>query len=316
MISQPVQYLTITAEQQQQRIDNFLMARFKTVPKSRIYQMLRKGEVRVNKKRVKALYKLQCDDMVRIPPIHMQEEAAPLPASPKLLAELAERIIFENEQILVINKPAGLAVHAGSGVSIGLIEALWQLYPQHETLSLVHRLDRGTSGCLLLGKNLQVLRQLQQLLRDRTMRKVYRLLVVGHWPEKLTTVTAPLRKNSLLSGERVVRVDTVDGKDATTQFRVLQRFEKLTLLEAIPVTGRTHQIRVHAAYAGYPILGDDKYGIDDANKHYARQGHKRLCLHAYSLKFCLPGSGESGARGESIEVTAQRDAEFSAVAAT
>jgi 23S rRNA pseudouridine955/2504/2580 synthase len=199
---------------------------------------------------------------------------------------ITQSIIFEDADFIILNKPAGLAVHGGSGISLGVIEALRQLRPKQKFLELVHRLDRDTSGCLLIAKKSSLLKEVHQLLLEREVQKTYLLLVAGQCQFSDQTITAPLRKNTLKSGERLVVVDP-EGKPAKTVFRCIQHFNGMTLLEAKPVTGRTHQIRVHAAYMGHPILGDEKYGSGEGNKSLRQLGIKQLCLHSLSLSFYL-----------------------------
>ncbi len=288
-----VEYVVIDEGYQHQRIDNFLRARFKGVPKSVIYRIIRKGEVRVNKKRVKPEYKLQTEDIVRVPPVKYEEKSAN-DISPKLkvVAQLESQILFEDDALIVINKPAGLAVHGGSGLNFGLIEALRSLRPDAKQLELVHRLDRDTSGCLMIAKKRSMLRVLHEQLRAKTMQKNYWALVDGNWDAKVRKVDEPLKKNTLQSGERVVRVDKSEGKESQTLFRVLERFSSCTLVQASPVTGRTHQIRVHTACKGHPIAGDNKYGNNDFTDFMNKKGLKRMFLHAYSLKFAHPATGD------------------------
>lgn len=277
-----------SAEDAGQRLDNFLTRYLKGVPKSRIYRILRKGEVRVNKGRVNASYRLANGDQVRIPPIRVAEtQQATSP--PKPLQEILERrILFEDEQLLVINKPSGLAVHGGSGLSFGLIEALRAMRPEASGLELVHRIDRDTSGCLLLAKKRALLRDLHEQIRLNRVEKRYQALLVGRWKRSKQRVDAPLLKNVSQGGERMVRVDP-RGKPAQTQFTVQRRWSEYTLVEALLETGRTHQIRVHAAHLGSPIAGDDKYGDALANETLRALGLKRLFLHAAVLAFTLPG---------------------------
>lgn len=291
-----VRFLTIDAELAGQRLDNFLMAQLKGVPKSRIYNLVRKGEVRVNKGRSRPDYKLCAGDLVRVPPVRTAEArvAAPAKAGNQLVALLDQSVLFENEGLLVINKPPGLAVHGGSGVNLGLIETLRQMRPEARYLELVHRLDRDTSGCIMVAKKRSYLRHLQAALRDKVegqIEKVYCALVVGHWPARLHQVNAPLLRTEVGADERYVRVHP-DGKPSLTLFNVIQRYQGFTLVEARPVTGRTHQIRVHARHAGHGLVGDEKYGDDDINLHMRNQGIKRLFLHASSLGFCLPGEAQ------------------------
>ena len=280
---QAVVLVGIDAELAGQRIDNFLLARARGVPRSHVYRILRRGEVRVNKGRVKPDYRLQPGDLVRIPPLRTVEPRPPGEAPQSRLRGLAGAILYEDERLLVLDKPAGLAVHGGSGLSFGLIEAMRQLRPGAE-LELVHRLDRDTSGCLLLAKRASTLRDLHRLMRENGVEKRYLALLVRPLPRPEMTLDAPLLKNTLKSGERVVRVDTAQGKPARTQFRRLRRLGDLDLVEARLITGRTHQIRVHAAHLGAPVAGDEKYGDEAANKALRALGLRRLFLHAAFLE--------------------------------
>jgi 23S rRNA pseudouridine955/2504/2580 synthase len=277
-----------SSEDDGQRLDNFLLRYLKGVPKSHIYRLLRKGEVRVNKGRVNASTRLAVGDQVRIPPLRVAE-AEPAASPPRPLQELLERrILFEDQGLLLINKPSGLAVHGGSGLSFGLIEALRAMRPQESGLELVHRIDRDTSGCLLLAKRRSVLRDLHEQIRLNRVEKRYLALLAGRWRHGKERVDAPLLKNVTQGGERMVRVDP-RGKPAQTQFSVQRRFAGYSLVEALLETGRTHQIRVHAAHIGSPIGGDEKYGDDKVNEQLRGLGLKRLFLHAASLSFSLPG---------------------------
>lgn len=283
-----VSFVTITEDHLGQRIDNFLITHLKGVPKSAIYKILRKGEVRVNKKRIKPVYKLQLDDIVRIPPIKVAEREEFVPTKLDKIAQLEEAILFEDKYLIVINKPSGMAVHGGSGLSYGLIEALRALRPDERSLELVHRLDRDTSGCLLIAKRRSVLTSLHEQLREKTMEKNYWALVDGQWDSKTKNVTEGLRKNTLQSGERIVRVDNNEGKPSHTRFKVLERFDDCSLVLASPVTGRTHQIRVHTQCEGHPIAGDDKYGDQAFDAAMRKVGLNRLFLHAHDLRFYHP----------------------------
>lgn len=281
-----VRWLDISDDMAGQRIDNFLRTQLKGVPKSMIYRILRKGEVRVNKKRIKPDYKLQAGDLVRVPPVRVAPPSD-LP-NPNLgqVNQLSAMILYEDDDLLVVNKPAGMAVHGGSGISFGVIEALRSLR-EKETLELVHRLDRETSGCLLVAKKRSVLRHLNTQLREKQMKKVYLALVKGEWSKLDRAVTAPLKKQVLQSGERIVRVDS-EGKASETRFKIRQRFAEGTLVQASPVTGRTHQIRVHTLAAGHPIAQDDKYGDAEFSNAMRKQGLSRLFLHAETLSFYHP----------------------------
>jgi 23S rRNA pseudouridine955/2504/2580 synthase len=280
-----VHYYTIMLEEAGQRLDNYLIRILKGVPKSHIYRIIRSGEVRVNKKRTKASSRIACGDHVRVPPIRTTE-ASIISVGRSLELRLQESIIFEDHRLLVINKPTGIAVHGGSGLSLGVIEALRKIRPDISYLELVHRLDKETSGCLLLAKKRSVLRAIQAALTARQVTKIYWTILVGRWDNRDTyLVDAALEKNILQSGERLVRV-SVSGKAAQTQFCLLENYSEACFVEAKPKTGRTHQIRVHSAYLGHPILGDDKYG-----KSHDRMGESklpsRLYLHARSIRFNL-----------------------------
>lgn len=283
-----------------QRIDNFLISHLKGAPKTLIYRILRKGEVRVNKGRIRPDYRLQAGDLIRIPPLRLPPPDLPPVVGQGLLERLEASIVFEDNQLLVVNKPAGIAVHGGSGLQFGIIEAFRQLRPQCKELELVHRLDRDTSGLLLLAKKRSQLRRLHAALRNNSIDKGYMALVAGSWPTSRKQVNAPLQRSNLRSGERMVEVNPA-GKESLTLFRVLQRFDNLaTLVEASPVTGRTHQIRVHARYAGHPIAGDSKYGDDTFSKHIRELGGKRLFLHAHWLR--IPQE-----EGPALELRAEPD---------
>ncbi|TVZ38967.1 23S rRNA pseudouridine955/2504/2580 synthase [Alteromonadaceae bacterium 2753L.S.0a.02] len=296
-MSEKVQYLTITEDNAGQRLDNYLISRLKGAPKSLIYRIIRKGEVRVNKGRAKPERKLDLGDVVRVPPVKLSETGAPKAAGKPLLDLLEESILYHSREFLVVNKPAGLAVHGGSGVSLGLIEALRQLMPDETALELVHRLDRETSGCIMVARKRSMLRYLQDLLRgEKQLQKHYVALVHGRWPNRAHKVEAPLLKSEANGGERIVRVRP-EGKPSKTEFTVLRRFNEATLLEARPITGRTHQIRVHAQHKGHPLVGDDKYGDDDLNGQMKALGFRRLFLHAAFLGVPLPN-------GEQLEVSA------------
>jgi len=282
-----VRLLVIDAEQEGQRIDNYLKTQLKGVPKSLIYRILRKGEVRVNKKRIKPEYKLIAGDEVRVPPVRVAEANELPSAKLSSIQALEAMILFEDDALIVLNKPAGMAVHGGSGLSFGVIEALRSLRPESRFMELVHRLDRDTSGCLLIAKKRSVLKSLHEQLRLKTMRKQYSALVRGQWQAHVKVVNAPLLKNVLQSGERIVRVNP-EGKPSETRFHILKRFAEATLVEASPITGRTHQIRVHTAHAGHPIACDDKYGEATFDGKMRGLGLQRLFLHASRLTFRHP----------------------------
>lgn len=274
-----------------QRIDNFLISRLKGVPKSRIYRMIRKGEVRVNRGRAKAQYRLKSGDIVRIPPVRISESTT-LPVSAGMLkSRLGNRIVYEDADLLAIDKPFGIAVHGGTGLSFGLIEGLRELRKNDRFLELVHRLDRDTSGCLLIAKKRSVLKSLHESFRAGRVRKCYSALLAGVLPKKKIRVDQPLRKNVKMSGEWMVEIQA-DGKVSTTDFFSRCKYRESTLVEAMPKTGRTHQIRVHAASLGFPIVGDERYGDTDYNRRFRKLGLKRLFLHARSLEFEHPRTGE------------------------
>ncbi|AYN95134.1 23S rRNA pseudouridine(955/2504/2580) synthase RluC [Pseudomonas sp. LTJR-52] len=300
-----VQLFEVSSELAGQRIDNYLRTLLKGAPKTFIYRILRKGEVRVNKGRIKPDYRLQAGDIIRVPPMRLPEKDEPAPVS-QALAELMEAaIVYEDKTLIVINKPAGIAVHGGSGVSLGVIEVFRQIRPDAKDLELVHRLDRDTSGLLMIAKRRSMLRHLHEALRGDGVDKRYHALVRGHWPAAKKQIRAPLMKNNLRSGERMVEVN-VEGKDALTEFRVLRRYgDFATLVEAKPVTGRTHQIRVHAKHAGHSIAGDPKYGDEAFSREIRDLGGKRLFLHAASLNVPLPN-------GETLQLTAPVDETWAA----
>jgi len=286
----PVSLRTITAEEAGQRIDNFLMRHFKAVPRSRVYRLLRKGEVRVNRKRVDAEYRIVAGDEVRLPPVRIDSGDEPGRPSSSLTELIERAVIFQDKHLMVLDKPAGVAVHGGSGMSYGVIEALRASRPR-ETLELVHRLDRDTSGCLAVARDRATLTALHALIRQSGMHKTYLALVSGSWQLGTKRIDAPLATDNRQHGERHVRVAAA-GKESVSVFKPVQFFGNLaTLMEVDIPTGRTHQIRVHAAYAGHPLLGDDKYGDRERNAELKRHGLKRIFLHAQSIAFDWPGSG-------------------------
>ena len=305
-IATGVQLLEVSAGLEGQRIDNFLLARLKGVPKTMIYRILRKGEVRVNKGRIKPDYRIKEGDIVRVPPMRMTQADEPAPLAKGLLERLEAAIVHEDKGLIVLNKPAGIAVHGGSGLTYGVIEAFRQMRPQCKEIELVHRLDRDTSGLLMIAKKRSMLRHLHEALRGDGVDKRYMALVRGRWPASRKQIDAPLQKSNVRSGERMVEVNP-EGKDALTLFKVIRRFgEFATLIEASPITGRTHQIRVHALYAGHAIAGDSKYGDEEFSKEIREMGGKRLFLHASDLKFTLPD-------GEVLAVHAEPDEQWQKV---
>jgi 23S rRNA pseudouridine955/2504/2580 synthase len=277
-----VQWLEVGEDSQAQRIDNFLLRELKGVPKSHVYRVLRSGEVRVNSGRVKPDYRLQVGDRVRVPPMRMSPRA---PARPR---PLNLPVAFEDASLLVIDKPAGVAVHGGSGVSFGVIESLRAERPQAKFLELAHRLDRDTSGLLVVAKKRSALVELHRMLREGEVRKIYYAVVKGAVAQKTLELREPLHKYVTASGERRVGVNP-GGMSAFTKARRLKSSADFSLLEVELLTGRTHQIRVHLAHAGHPIVGDQKYGDFELN----RRLKQRLLLHAARLSFRHPVSGES-----------------------
>src|SRR3569623_724196 len=329
--SKYVEWLEIDEQADGQRIDNFLINHLKGVPKSFIYRVLRRGEVRVNKGRVKPDYRLQSGDVVRVPPLRRPDATTLPPPGRHLIEVINNSVLYEDSGLLIINKPPGVAVHGGSGVNHGIIAALrsarpdtppggavlggWGVNPviilalrcaRPDTpgLELVHRLDRDTSGCLMIAKKRSTLRALHALLREESgVDKRYVALLQGRWRGGGRRAAAPMKKNVLSSGERSVRVDE-EGKAAETRVRPLRRYAMASLVEAAPLTGRTHQIRVHAVHLGHAIAGDEKYGDETFNAAMKGYGLRRLFLHAASLRFHLPNSEQA------IEVQAPLSAEL------
>lgn len=280
---QNVTWFEVDEYQAGQRIDNFLFSRLKGVPKSRIYRLIREGQVRVNKKRIKAETKLAIGDQIRVAPIrYEQKDQTDVPVSDKMAQGLLSRIVYEDEGMLVINKPSGIAVHGGSGVNYGLIEALRSATGK-KYLELVHRIDRDTSGLVMISKKRSALKTLQDLLREHKIQKTYAAIVKGQVALDTQLIDAPLLRYELNNGERRVRV-AKEGKPSQTQWKVAERFRHATLVHASPLSGRTHQIRVHGLSIGHPLVGDDKYGhqVD-----YKGPNPRRLCLHAMGLE--VPG---------------------------
>lgn len=286
-----VSFTDVGPEHDGQRLDNFLIRYLKGVPKSRIYNLLRKGEVRVNKGRVKPNTRVKEGDVIRIAPIRIAQRGELPAVGADLRRYLSDNILFEDEGMLIFNKPSGLAVHGGSGVSLGAIEAFRSERPEDKFLELVHRLDRETSGCLMFAKKRSVLIELQAALQRNQIKKTYKALVKGHWPKGKGTINAPLKKNQLSSGERIVKVDR-EGKASVTHFTISKRFDLATLLEVSLETGRTHQIRVHCQFSDAPIVGDEKYGDKIFNESLRSFGSRRLFLHASSVRFMHPLSGD------------------------
>ncbi len=275
-----------------QRIDNYLLTQLKGVPKSHVYRILRTGQVRVNGGRIQAGRKLAAGDVIRMPPLRMGvHESEALPVGEAFRRRLESSVLLEDSEILVINKPARLAVHGGSGLALGIIEGMRRIRGEAKFLELVHRLDRDTSGCLVLAKKRSALRDLHEQFRENLVDKVYVALLDGRWQETSRTITAALEKNTLQSGERLVKA-SARGKAAVTRFRRKECYRDWTLVEAEPETGRTHQIRVHAKCLGYPVAGDERYGAPERLRETHRIGLRRLFLHASRLSFNHPASGQ------------------------
>ena len=288
-----VKWLTVDEESAGQRLDNFLIRHLKGVPKTHVYRIIRSGEVRVNKGRASADTRIETGDVVRLPPVRISEKVAEKAARPAPGREFP--LLLEDDALMAIDKPAGVAVHGGSGVSFGVIEQLRQARPLAKLLELVHRLDRETSGILLVAKKRSALKHLQDQFRERETGKTYLALVQGSWPEKLKVIDSALHKFLLPDGERRVKVtsnEDPDGMRSITLVKVAERLVDCTLLEVTIKTGRTHQIRVHLASQGHPIAGDDKYGDFEWNKVLQKQGLKRMFLHAWRLQFSHPATGK------------------------
>ena len=289
-----VEVVIVTDESDGQRLDNFLLRHLKGVPKTHVYRIIRSGEVRVNKGRAGADRRVAAGDRVRLPPVRTSQKTAEKLESPAPAREFP--VLFEDEHLIAIDKPAGVAVHGGSGVSFGVIEQLRAARPQARLLELVHRLDRETSGILLVAKKRSALKAVQQQFRERETGKTYLALVSGDWPVGKKVIDRPLLKYLQPDGERRVKVASEsdpDGMRSITLVKVRDRLAGFTLLEVTIKTGRTHQIRVHLASEGYRIAGDDKYGDFELNKVLARRGLKRMFLHAWRLRFKHPASGEA-----------------------
>ena len=285
-----VRKVRIDSEQAGQRIDNFLRRELPGVPKGRVYRLLRRGEVRVNGGRIRAEYKLQEGDEVRVPPVTIRAEGEP--PSEKLAASLAERVLFEDKRLLVIDKPSGIAVHGGSGISHGVVEMLRHARPELHDLSLVHRLDRETSGCLVLAKKRSALRELHECFREGLVEKSYLGLAVGDWQLGEQLIDEPLFVQNRQGGERHVIVSN-EGKSAQTRVQLSRKYGKYSLMQCSPLTGRTHQIRVHLEHYDHPLLGDERYGEGDENRAARKLGLKRLFLHAQSIAFPDSSGNES-----------------------
>ena len=296
-----VRLLEVDEDSAGQRLDNFLMRHLKGVPKTHVYRIIRSGEVRINKGRVSAETRVQTGDVVRLPPVRISEKVAEKAERPAPAKDFPA--LLEDEHMVALSKPAGVAVHGGSGVSFGIIEQMRQARPESKFLELVHRLDRETSGILLVAKKRSALIHLQDQFRERETGKTYLALVQGAWPANKKVIDQPLHKYLQADGERRVRVTTVDDPEGmrsitlvkvrkVMEARPMQGLPAMSLLEVTIKTGRTHQIRVHLSSQGHPIVGDDKYGDFDLNRRVQKQGLKRMFLHAWRLQFNHPASGE------------------------
>ena len=302
-----VNFIDVDEGNDGQRLDNFLLSLLKGAPKTLVYRIIRKGEVRINKGRAKADSRLKKGDRVRVPPVRLPEANEVPDVSPALQKILKDSVLFEDDALLAINKPHGLAVHGGSGVSLGLIEALRKVRPDHNFLELVHRLDRDTSGVILIAKKRKALTALQQMLVDkRGISKKYLALVHGHWDPAVSDIRLPLLRTERQSGERVVVVSE-EGKSCHTRTRLLSEGKRYSLVEAEPVTGRTHQIRVHCLAQGAVIAGDEKYSDRTEKQQDKDEGIRRLCLHAWRLSFRHPISGER------LSIEAKPDGELKSI---
>ena len=275
--------LAVPGEREGQRLDNFLLGFFKHVPRSLLYRLIRQGRIRVDRKRVRPAFRLEAGQMIQLPAI---QDLAPVPAVNEKVQykhDIRRLILYEDASLLVLNKPAGLAVHGGSGLSFGVIELLRRQRADLPFVELVHRLDRETSGCLMIAKRRSMLLFLHQALRQQQLVKRYQALVAGTWPKRRHTVSCPLEKYVNRAGQRFVKV-SAGGKPSVTRFTLAQRFRESSLIVAQPVTGRTHQIRVHSAHVQRPILGDEKYGDPELNRRWRRLGLHRLFLHACEVE--------------------------------
>lgn len=288
---QGVSFITVDDDHADRRLDNFLIGYFASLPRTRIYRMIRKGEVRVNKGRIKQNYRLQTGDTVRVPPMYLSTQEKPSTPPEKLSELIGNSIIYEDDYLIAINKPSNIAVHSGSTVQYGVIEILRAQRPETDFLELIHRLDRATSGCLLIAKGHKTLRGMHGILKSGHVKKNYLALLKGQLTDTMRTVDVPLNKVSTESGDRMVRVDNA-GKQALTHFHSQEHFRVASLSRIELVTGRTHQIRVHAAYIDHPLAGDEKYGDWEFNRAMEKLGLKRLFLHAETLSFEMPGTGK------------------------
>ena len=280
---QKVKNIKIDLESKGMRLDNYLISLLKGIPKSKIYSIIRKGEVRLNSKRIKPRHKIQEGDIVRIPPLKIIENETVKPSS-NIVEIIKEKIIFEDKSILVINKPVGIASHGGSGISLGLIEIVRQIIPSYENVQLVHRLDKDTSGCIVLTKKKSVLREMHNELRNHSVEKKYVAITKGHWQQNSIDVNLNLLKLKNKSGEQKVKVSD-EGKESITKFKVIKQNKNFSQINCTLLTGKTHQIRVHCQHLEHPIMGDRKYGDKDFNKLAKKIGITRMMLHASSINF-------------------------------
>lgn len=289
-----VQTVSVTEAIEKQRIDNFLIKKLKTIPKSMIYRIIRTGKVKINKKKIKPKYKLAIGDQITIPSINITEKGIKkntvtnIISHTKQIENIFKNILYEDEHLIIINKPSGIAVHGGSGINFGIIEILRKLKPENYFLELVHRLDRDTSGILILAKKRSTLRNLHQQLREKKIKKIYITLVHGQWPKNKNSVTVPLLKTKLFNQKNVVQISE-KGKQSETQFFIKHQYINHTLLLATPITGRTHQIRVHTAHTGHPIVFDSRYGKKNLDLKLKNKNLKnRLLLHSHKVSFIHP----------------------------
>ena len=290
MVQVPARQIIVDLEHDGRRIDNFLAWTLKGIPRDRIYRMLRSGEVRVNGGRIRQDHRLTTGEVLRLPPVRLTPNEGMAP-SESLRAVVRDSVLYEDQELLVLNKPARIAVHGGVGIQHGLIEVLRDLRPDAPYIELVHRLDRGTSGCLMIAKRPRFLRAMHGLMRSGAIAKTYLGLISGHWPVSAGVIKTGLRKNGVRSSERRVCV-TDDGKFAETHIEPIERFENASLVRIQLKTGRTHQIRVHTAYAGHPLAGDDKYGDKAFNRAMRHYGLRDLFLHSHRIEFVAPDSRE------------------------
>lgn len=300
-----VQFLEVSEDVESQRIDNFLIGQFSKLPRSLIYRWIRKGELRVNKKRVKQTSRVTAGDIVRVPPFSLEDDQKQVKVSQSHLDFLEQRILYENDDYIIVDKPSGMAVHGGSGVNSGLVERLRQLRPKARRLDLVHRLDKETSGCVLLAKKHSSLVYFFDLFKQRKVNKIYYAIVHGKWNKNIKEIDLPLKRTETKDGQRLVKVDKKEGKRALTRILGVKNLGDYSLLEIKLETGRTHQIRVHTKTMGNPIVADKKYGNSDKDQKLAIKGIDKLLLHAGKLEFF------DEKQQQKISVTAKLDERFS-----